>query len=830
MRKLVPLWTAVGILLICASSVWADIEVGRIGYWHFDQCDIRDDSHHGYVGRVVGNVGCVDGIVGKALRFSGLDHYVEIPDIAVPITAFSYALWFKPEVDWASQTPRQDLLYGAATAANPRPHITFNHAGEGRIALLIRIDEVSHSDVATQTRQWTAERWYHLAFTWDGEMFRVYVNGILERAVRHVGHSNTYRGLVLGLRSRDFKHNFRGDLDEVVIYDRALSAAEVDTLAAARFRYLHAGLSPSRLIPKDIAEDTYYDYVDPKGERRSLQAWKDANAFATSPVYSAKYVNAADLGFGRHITCADNQRGSCLIDNYVMPPLDASLVGYWSFDGCDARDDSGQDQAGRLVGDVRCDDGRLGRGLHFDGQDDYVEIPQPAIPDTAFTFALWFKPNRDVDAQSPRQDLLYDASTTMRFRPHISLNYNGEGRIALLVRIDDTSYDDVVSTTSQWAADTWYHVAFTWDGDQFRIYVNGTLERTVSHAGRSTTYRGLVLGLRGRDLRHDFRGSLDEVLIYDRPLSAAEIARLSTPRAREPAATVAMERVTVAGEDLVAFFVFDAQGQRIRALELDGEGAKSVPESCFACHMGNMRPDGRPEGGQYVPFDIDALRDWPGGPGVAEQAEVFRELNRIVHRVSAGYKASILDLIELWYGGDPSTPGATFTSNIPADWFTRPEFETSNDPDEMAFFSREAGLYHTIYARYCRSCHVTQGPAANGYPTRGLSVGQSAQALHGLLRQPQTDVCDATASLRMPHAEFVDHHFRMDRLLSEAGDDTMTVRDALCHEVYDQLLADYQRWGAPVPAPKVCGETHDPASAASPQTTCDTRPKAKSAR
>lgn len=126
MRKLVPLWIAVGILLIWACRGWADIEAGRIGYWPFDRCDVRDDSQNGHVGRIVGDVRCVDGVVGKALHFDGQDHYVDIPNVAVPTTAFSYVLWFKPKETWGPQMPRQDLLYGAATAANPRPHISFN--------------------------------------------------------------------------------------------------------------------------------------------------------------------------------------------------------------------------------------------------------------------------------------------------------------------------------------------------------------------------------------------------------------------------------------------------------------------------------------------------------------------------------------------------------------------------------------------------------------------------------------------------------------------------------------------------------------------------------
>ena len=47
-------------------------------------------------------------------------------------------------------------------------------------------------------------------------------------------------------------------------------------------------------------------------------------------------------------------------------------------------------------------------------------------------------------------------------------------------------------------------------------------------------------------------------------------------------------------------------------IKLDGEGAKSVPESCYACHKGYTSAGGNPVGGEYLPFDIDAFEDWPG--------------------------------------------------------------------------------------------------------------------------------------------------------------------------------------------------------------------------
>lgn len=143
------------------------------------------------------------------------------------------------------------------------------------------------------------------------------------------------------------------------------------------------------------------------------------------------------------------------------------LSAYWSFDNCDAADDSGNGHNGRLFDDVSCTDGVFGNALAFDGDDDYVQVSSFVTPPNAFTYALWFKPDRTLNSGRTRQDLLYGDVDNERFRPHITFNFNEQGRITLLVRIDGENFNDVSTRTNRWNANTWYHLAFTCEWRSF---------------------------------------------------------------------------------------------------------------------------------------------------------------------------------------------------------------------------------------------------------------------------------------------------------------------------------------------------------------------------
>lgn len=76
-------------------------------------------------------------------------------------------------------------------------------------------------------------RWVHLAGTFDGQTMRIYVDGVPRGSLERPGPVNAAARtpLVLGSYAQDHVAHFRGRLDEVRLYDRALSPAEVEQLA-----------------------------------------------------------------------------------------------------------------------------------------------------------------------------------------------------------------------------------------------------------------------------------------------------------------------------------------------------------------------------------------------------------------------------------------------------------------------------------------------------------------------------------------------------------------------------------------------------------------------
>ncbi len=95
------------------------------------------------------------------------------------------------------------------------------------------------------------------------------------------------------------------------------------------------------------------------------------------------------------------------------------------------------------------------------------------------------------------------------------------------------------STTSVLNLDAWYHVAFTYDGQIGKLYVNGILDSsTVRTAGQiSNKAPGVQIGGVGATSNRYWNGQIDEVAIYNRPLSPMEIGahyNQGNPSALEP--------------------------------------------------------------------------------------------------------------------------------------------------------------------------------------------------------------------------------------------------------------------------------------------------------
>ena len=192
------------------------------------------------------------------------------------------------------------------------------------------------------------------------------------------------------------------------------------------------------------------------------------------------------------------------------------LRGYWSFDegdGAIAYDSSGNDNTGAVVGAIWTS-GMVGSGLYFDGTDQVIISNSASLnPSGAITVAAWV--NADGWFGNPR---ILEKGPSNQYR---LLAQSGQ------LMFDVFGVTNVV--TSLPSEGTWHHVAGTYDGSVMAIYVDG--QQVAEHLATGpfpNTTNVLTIGNlpgSGNPFNH-FSGVIDDVRIYGRALSSAEIMYL----------------------------------------------------------------------------------------------------------------------------------------------------------------------------------------------------------------------------------------------------------------------------------------------------------------
>lgn len=160
----------------------------------------------------------------------------------------------------------------------------------------------------------------------------------------------------------------------------------------------------------------------------------------------------------------------------------------------------------------------------FDGVDDYYRTTQSAMPivyNDAFTIMCWAKVTADtapkINYPNWGAALLYDANYG---NYGITLANKGLGD-SIYVFVSDNDYAQLALPMNK---NTWQHIAMTCSKDSLKVYLNGVLAGTTTGTDfDSTDNYGLLEFGRNFDRDAYFKGSLDEVKVYNRVLTASEI-------------------------------------------------------------------------------------------------------------------------------------------------------------------------------------------------------------------------------------------------------------------------------------------------------------------
>ena len=203
-------------------------------------------------------------------------------------------------------------------------------------------------------------------------------------------------------------------------------------------------------------------------------------------------------------------------------PLARGLVGCWLMnEGCGNQifDLSGNKNTGTFSGNTSWTAGQHGYCLSFDGVNDWVDISDDRLP--AFgtnDFSVVFL------AKHPRDDSHRDV---------LSKGSTGAGEISFYKHAEETFmvYGDNRSISVYWGDDSWpdnlwTHFAAVRSGIVLTLYQNGIKGRSDTSAGANiNTDNDWRIGASGSG-SGDYAGQVEYVMIYNRALSAAEIALL----------------------------------------------------------------------------------------------------------------------------------------------------------------------------------------------------------------------------------------------------------------------------------------------------------------
>ena len=222
-----------------SHTVRVSLGTDLIGEWRFNESasnEAKDSSgseNHG----ILGDGSCVPGvdtcpdwtesIFGAALDFDGADDYVNCGDNASLWPAeVSMFMWVNPKeaINGRNYVLKNDLSYffvlvGEGTQLSVQSNLNINGSWRGRWTATQNIDQ---------------DEWSHIGFAYDAANITMYVNGESKGVFTPSINGDLTTGFLgnLQIGRRGSGDYFKGMLDEVQIYDQALSSAEVQQLYA----------------------------------------------------------------------------------------------------------------------------------------------------------------------------------------------------------------------------------------------------------------------------------------------------------------------------------------------------------------------------------------------------------------------------------------------------------------------------------------------------------------------------------------------------------------------------------------------------------------------
>mgnify|MGYP001614981137 FL=1 len=317
-------------------------------------------------------------------------------------------------------------------------------------------------------------QWVHVCYVWNGNGVNLYANGTSIATTTNTDAPSLVN--TIGARNDQIDGTWSGMIDDLRVYNRALSIAEIKQI-----------YNSGALVLNSLQGN------------KTVVLQKTPSNFLTN-----------------------------------------GLVGYWSFDGSKINwasntvtDSSGNGNTGTMINmstTTSPAQGKIGQALSFDGSDDYVTVGTTNLPTTNDgTISAWVK---IAPSPSGTDIVLSHYSTVAPALGYYKIVLSGGNR-PILYNLCSNGGDGICTSDSgiTLTPNIWYHIVGTFGGldeaDSGIIYVNAVVKATGGFNAFYNIPAGLVFRM-GSDVdgTNFCNCTLDDVRIYNRALSSTEIKQL----------------------------------------------------------------------------------------------------------------------------------------------------------------------------------------------------------------------------------------------------------------------------------------------------------------
>jgi Concanavalin A-like lectin/glucanases superfamily/Fibronectin type III domain/Lysyl oxidase len=479
----------------------------------------------------------------KAVRFDGSNDHARVPHASAisPTQRVTVEAWIKPNA-----VPSSGF---ASIVTKPEAYsLQFNG---GRLEFTV-IQNGARRRTQAAPGAIAAGQTYHVVGTYDASNARLYVNGAQVATTALTGAISAPSNALTIAAWDSSQEFFNGTVDEVAVYPSALTAARVAahhsagtastpppdptvnapseltaTPASASVVELRWTDNATNETEIEIQRDTSSAFGSPQsivlGEN-SVAYSDGGRSPATQYFYRVRARNASNTSPWSSTVSATTPALPPPVSGYGQVILADDPVSYWRLgdSGTSALDQRAINPGVYANGAVQGAAGLVAsdsanKAVALDGADDHVAVLNSSslsAISSPITLEAWIKPTSLPAAGSFASILTKAESYALQFNgPRLELTI-----MQLGVR------QRLQAPVGAIAAGQTYHVVGSFDGTTRRLYVNGVQVASAAlTGGASSSSSGLYIG--SWDGQQEFfAGTLDDVAVYDKALSAARVS------------------------------------------------------------------------------------------------------------------------------------------------------------------------------------------------------------------------------------------------------------------------------------------------------------------